>query len=470
MSDKFNDNKDFVFIKEQIRPRKRKFINKFLFPFLTMIFMAVVFGLVAAVTFCIAEPRLYKLLHKEEANSSKNLVQATTQVPYKNNGETEDPADEPDDNDDNQKPGSVRQDEDENNNQTGDTKEVSGQGENEPKDEPQPVMVETVDADIEDYIAIYNDLKRLSYETSKSILKVTSIIQGKDWFGNPIEKTINTTGVVVENNGSQLKLLVSLDRVKDASSIKIMINDISSADAVLLDYETELNLAVIAVNIDDIPIKAYDNITVASFGESYSLMAGSPIIALGNPNGYTSSIDIGIITSKGSSVSITDNELDLFHTNMSFNSESDGVIVNLEGEIIGIITRTLKKGLNKELSTVIGISKIKPYIDRMLSQTSRIYCGVIAENLPQAAKTEYNVTNGVYVYEVIKDSPAFTAGLMSGDIILAVDERNIFNMNGFYSTISEYEPGTEVTFKIKRTSGSTDKELELKVILAEKRK
>ncbi|CRZ35332.1 S1-C subfamily serine protease [Herbinix hemicellulosilytica] len=469
MSDKFNENKDFVFIKEQIRPRKRRFVNKFLLPFLTMVFMAVVFGLVAAVTFCIAEPRLYKLLHKEELNTNKNTVQATTKIPYKNNGEIEDTNDESDDND-KQKPGNIREDEDDNKNQTEDTNKVPVQEESEPKEELQPLMVETFDADIKDYIAIYNDLKRLSYETAKSILTVSSIIQGKDWFGNPIEKMINTTGVVVENDGSRLKLLVSLDRVKDASSIKIMINELSYVDADLLDYETELNLAVIAVNIADIPVKAYENITVASFGESYSLTTGSPIIALGNPNGYTSSIDIGIITSKGSTISITDNELDLFLTNMSFNNESDGVIVNLEGEIIGLITRTLKKGLNKELSTVIGISKIKPYIDRMLSQTSRVYCGVIAENLPQTVKKEYDVTNGVYVYEVIKDSPAFTAGLMSGDIILAIGERTIFNMNSFYSAISEYEPGTEVTFIIKRTSGSEDKELELKVILAEKQK
>jgi Trypsin-like serine proteases, typically periplasmic, contain C-terminal PDZ domain len=142
-----------------------------------------------------------------------------------------------------------------------------------------------------------------------------------------------------------MKLLVSLDRVKDASSIKIELNDDVAVDAVLQDYETELNLAVIAVNIADIPVKFLDSLAVARLGESYSVMVGSPIIALGNPNGYPLSIDIGIITSKGRTVSITDNELDLFHTNMVFNDESDGVIVNLEGEVIGLISRTLKMTL-----------------------------------------------------------------------------------------------------------------------------
>ena len=50
----------------------------------------------------------------------------------------------------------------------------------------------------------------------------------------------------------------------------------------------------------------------------------------------------------------------------------------------------------------------------MISQTPRIYCGVIAENLPLVAMEDYNVTRGVYVYEVMKDSPAYNAGLKSG--------------------------------------------------------
>jgi S1-C subfamily serine protease len=209
-------------------------------------------------------------------------------------------------------------------------------------------------------------------------------------------------------------------------------------------------------------------ISVAKLGESYTLSVGSPAIALGSPNGYPSSIDVGIITSKGSLVSITDNELELFNTNMVFNKESDGILVNLKGEIIGIITRTLKNDLNKELSTAIGISKVRTYIDSMIEQTPRTYCGVVAENLTKAAMIEHNVTRGVYVYEVKKDSPAFNGGLMSGDIILNVGDRFISNMNNFYNVISEYTPGEQAVFKIKRTSGTTDKEMEIKLVLGEK--
>lgn len=221
--------------------------------------------------------------------------------------------------------------------------ENSDPNDNKPLGQSDQNMVNLAEpADIEDYISMYRDVKELSDEVNKSILTVSSIIDGKDWFGNPIEKRIYTVGVVLKHSGSKLMLLVSLDRIKDASSIKLEINENTSIDAVLHDYESELNLAIISVNTIDIPTKLMKEISVAKLGESYTLSVGSPAIALGSPNGYPSSIDVGIITSKGSLVSITDNELELFNTNMVFNKESDGILVNLKGEIIGIITRTLK--------------------------------------------------------------------------------------------------------------------------------
>ena len=457
MSEKNKDNNKFEFIKEQIRPRKRKRFRKWLVPFLMTIIMAILFGLVAAITFCISEPKLYKLLHKDQTNPF--VLPSPTSKPDndEDNNIEEDIDDDQDDLDpDNIVPTPIWPEEGPN-----------GQvGSNSSDDQGQVIMEP---ADIDDFLSVYENIKELSDEVGKSILTVSSIINGKDWFGNPIEKRVYTTGIVVENDGSKLMILVGLDRVKDASSIRLEINETISVEGILQDYETELNLAIITVKVSDIPAKFLGEISVARIGESYTVAVGSPIIALGSPNGYPSSIDMGIITSKGSRISITDSELDLFNTNMTFNKESDGVIINYRGEVIGIITRTLSKDLNKELGTVLGISKVRSYINRMVEQKPRIYCGIVAENLTDAASIEHNVSKGIYVYEVKTDSPAYNGGLMSGDIILNVGNRTIANMNTFYSAISQYEPGTEVIFKIKRTSSTSDNEMEVKVILEEKK-
>lgn len=464
MSEVNKDNKEFEFIKEQILPKKRKKFRKWLLPFFMTIAMAVIFGLVAALTFCIAEPRMYKLLHKD----GENPFTIPTPVP--------EDLDEDDDNEDkdalaNPDNGSKEEElptptpDDKTNGQI--TEDSNGQDGD--SIDSAPVIIESIDADIDDFLTMYEDIKRLTDKTGRSILKVSSIIDGKDWFGNPIEKRIYTTGLVVGNNGTSIMLLVSFDRIKDASSIKIEINETVDFDVVLHDYESELNLAIVSWDISNIPKRILSNIEVARIGESYTLAVGNPVIAMGSPNGYPQSIDMGIVTSKGSLVSVTDYELEFYNTNMAFNKESDGVLVNYKGEIVGLITRTLKEGLNEELSTVMGISKVKAYIDRMVSQTPRIYCGVIAENLPQAAMDEYNVNRGIYVYEVQKDSPAFKAGLMSGDIILNVGDRIVSNMSNFYSAISDHEPGELVIFRIMRTSGSLDNDMEIKVVLEAKK-
>lgn len=461
MSGVNKDNKEFKFIKEQVLPKRRKKFKKWFLPFFMTIIMAIIFGLVAALTFCLAEPRLYNLLHKDGENPFVIPSPTSNGSGNKDDNSKENPDKNPDDNsDDNLKDNPLP---------TVTPVSEKPNGQDGVTVEPNPVVTQSIDADIEDYLAMHNDIKALYIETAKSILTVSSIIDGKDWFGNPLEKRIYTSGLIVSNNDENIMLLVSLDRVKDASSIKVEINSTTFVDATIHDYESELNLAIISIKNSDIPIRLLEKLVVASMGDSYALTIGSPVLALGNPNGHPESIDIGIITSKGSVVSITDYELDLFNTNIVFNSESDGIIVNLKGEVIGLITRTLQRDLNKELSTVIGISEVKSYINRMVDKIPRIFSGIIAENVPQTDTSGNTITRGVYVYEVRRDSPAFNAGLRSGDIILNVGNRVISNMNNYYSAISSYEPGSEVSFIIKRTSGATDKDMEIKVTLEAKK-
>jgi len=449
MSEHNKDNHNFEFIKEQVIVKKHKKIKKWLLPFLMTIIMAILFGIIAAVTFCIAEPKLYRFLHKDQ--KEKTPITFPTTYPDETEEETK-----------------VEAKEESSDNTQDDLDPGNGQVE-EGMQEPEQVIVEqSIDADIEDYKSMYDDIKSIAYNSGKSIVKLCSIINEKDWFGNPVEREIKTTGLVIGNNSRELLILVSFDRVEDASSIKILFSETITASALLQDYERELNLAIIAVSLEDIPEIYLNSIKNATLGESYSITIGSPVIALGSPNGHPGSIDVGIVTSRGSSISITDNRLDLFNTDITDNAKSDGVIINLNGEVIGIITRTLKDDLNKELSTAIGISKVKAIIQRMANQEPRVYFGVISNDMTEVAKLEHKVENGIYVDVVKANSPAFKSGIKNGDIIIEVNGQPVVSTNRFYNIISEYQPGQLIDVKIKRTSSSTEKELNLSVTLEAK--
>jgi len=447
MSDKKQDNNDFEFIKEQVIVKKHRKFKKWILPFLMTVLMAVLFGIIAAATFCITEPRLYKLLHKENPNK------APVTFPTVDSEDEEELSPE--------EPDTITKDKDE--------KELEKEHAEADVQKPNPVIVEkSIEADINDYITMYEEIKSIAYNSSKSIVKVSSIIKEKDWFGNPVEREVKTTGLVIADMNGELLILVSLDRVKEANNIAVVFTDTVKADAVLQDYENELNLAVIAVKRIDVPEIFMNSITVAELGESFSIANGTPVIALGNPNGHPGSMEVGMITSRGSSVSITDNRLDLFNTDILNNENSDGVIVNLKGEVIGIITRTLKEDTNEKLSTAIGISKIKSIIQRMANKAPKIYFGIKTEDMTDTAKRKHEVENGIYVEVVKANSPAFEAGIKNGDIILEVDSQTVVSTNRFYDIISECKSGQAVSVKIKRTSTSAEKDIDIKVTLTEK--
>lgn len=443
MSEDDKDKKDFEFIKEQIIEKKKSKTKKRTSQIVMTFLMAIVFGLTAAFVFAIAEPGFYKLVNKEE--KEKQPVSFPTHTPEEQT--------------------SIKQ----KGNKAKD-KSASNSGQTK-QDKEEPVIVEkSIEADIDDYVNIYEDIKTITSEVDRSMVRVNSIIKQKDWFNKTVQRTINTTGLVIGNNGVDLLILVSFDRVQDASSIKLQLTENTTVNARLLDYESDLNLAVIAAKLNEIPQLLQKSLKIAKLGESYTLSTGSPILALGSPNGHQFSEELGTITSKGSSISVTDNRLDLFNTSINDNKNSDGVIVNMNGEIIGLITRTLKNDEDEDLNTAVGISKIKKVIELLANHTPRIYCGIESEDMTDSAKQEHKISNGIYVNEVLVNSPAYNAGIKNGDIILKVNDTQVLNSNHFYNIISAQMPGDKVSIKIKRTSGTVEKLITLKVNLVEKKR
>lgn len=429
MSESEKDNNKFEFIKEQVIEKRHKKVRKLLFPTITTVGFAVLFGVTAAVTYSVAQPFFHKVLHKEDRTATP--VCFPTECPQ----------------------------------------DVSGGNKAKVTATPtkEPVIVEKqIEASTADYLSMNEDIRKIADNVNKSIVNITSTFEVEDWFGKTVDRTVSTTGVIVFNNSKDFLVLVSLDRIKDAKKIEVVFADGVSVEADLQDYESEMNLALIAVPIDDIPSDYKNILQTATLGESFTISVGSPVIALGSPNGHAGSMEFGTITSKGSSVSITDDRLDLFNTDIEDNNSSDGIIVNLKGEVIGVITRTLKENINSVLNTVIGINQLKPIITAMGNKEPRVYFGVKTDDMTSDTKSEYDITNGIYVNDVQVKSPAFKAGMQSGDIILEVNEVSVTSSSDFYNLISNYQPDDKIKVKILRKNGSKQKNINLKVVLAKK--
>ena len=421
----------FVAVDVEKVEKKHKKFKKWIFPPLITLLLAILFGLVASITIIFAEPKLKKLFEHDVTrtpvsfpadNTSKNITSPN-------------------------KPKSTIT----------------------PTPITTPVVVEQhIPADINDYISMNDDILQVATNVSKSILNIKSKFTTEDLFGNSVIKTVHSTGVIMFNNSEELLVLVTLDKVKGAKNIKVIINDTVSVDAILQDYEAELNLGMLAVPIEEIQKVDLSQLEVAKLGQTYSVKEGDPIIALGSPNGHPGSIEYGMVTSKGNCSCVTDNEMDLFNTSIIDNKNSDGIIVDFKGQIIGIITQSLKEKGFEDLNTAIGITKLKQIITAMGNKTPRIYCGVKTDDMTSDTKAQYRVGNGIYVKEVVADSPAFKAGIQNGDIILQVDSTTILSSTNFFETINYYKSGDKADFKILRNIKGTDTTMNLSVTLSDK--
>lgn len=440
--------KEYRFIQEKVVPRRKHKIKKMAYASIFAVVLAIIFGLVARYVFIISDQFWIKVLgidttereritfpsegpedHTGANNTGGNVTvtpsisttpeptAAVTQTPDKENGE-----------------------------------DVT-------------VVEKKIEATIEDYERMLFELKKIANTATSGLAVVTAIENRVDWFDETYETKRTTTGIIIGENNAELLVLTNLDKINGASDLEVTFNAGFTVSGKLWSYDKDYNLAVVAVKLNEITPQQLTTIKTAELGESYSITLGAPVIALGKPNGYSGSMMIGMICSRGGYYYIMDNRLDIFHTDLNINSNSDGVIINTEGQIIGIMTQTMKDESNPDVSTVIGISRLKPIIEKLANKTERIYFGIIGEDIPQDVLQSFQLTGGIYVTEVRADSPAFTAGIKQGDIITQINEFSVSMMSNFTSILNNYKPKEKVTVVVQRKVKQELSEKSIEVVL-----
>lgn len=428
-----NEEKEFNFIEEKVESRKKQKLRKVVLTVVSTIILGAIFGLTACMVFAVAQEPLI-----EKFGNNKKIVE----FPSDNNPESK-----PYESDNGQK-----------------GEESQTETDKRPEETSTTIIETTIKAGLEEFISIYSEIKQVADKTSKSMVLVTSITSDKDWFQNEIEVPDDTMGLVVANNEVDILVLVNYNRVKDANTIRVSFTEDIKAEARLQSFDSELNLAIISISLVDLPAEI-GNIEVASLGESIYLPVGTPVIAVGNPNGYMDSMEIGMISSGETNTYITDHKVDLYHTDINYFKDGEGFIVNLKGNIVGIITTHLSDRINEEINTFIGISSVKSIIESLVNNESRAYLGITAMDITDEALGELEIEGGIAVTAVEANSPAFYSGLQVGDIIVNINDEDIRSINDFQSRLLKARPEDEVHIILHREYQTTSDVLEINAIL-----
>lgn len=272
------------------------------------------------------------------------------------------------------------------------------------------------------------------------------------------------SGIIVSENEKELLIVTNHHVVDGAEDLEVLFIDGSTAHANIKGRDSDMDLAVIAVALEDLSQETRDAIAVATMGDSDSLKLGTPVIAIGNALGEGQSVTNGIISALNRKVTMEDGSTGTFiQTNAAINSgNSGGALLTITGEVIGINSGKVKGTGIEGMGYAIPISTASPIIADMMEHQTRTekvaeedvgYMGISPQDVTVQMAQMYGMPQGVYVYSVVEDSAAQEAGMRKGDIIVKIDGQRISSYADLKAVMQYYSAGETVTIVVQRFEG-----------------
>lgn len=426
-----------TFVTETIKDKpinKRKLFRRTM----TTVGLAIVFGLIACLTFFLIEPVINHFLNPEEI--TKVVFPEEEQELKPEELLTEE---------------AIAEQEETMQEMVEAAKEVVESGQNEV-------------TSIEVYEKIYSDFQVLARETEKSVATVVGISEQQDWFSGTTENENTTTGLVVAENGVEVLILADANNLKDAQEYHVRFSDKRMVEAYLKEKDTQTGIAVYAVKLSDLEQATKETLTLATLGSSASeSMVGSAAIAIGAPYGTSGSLSYGMVTSNGKKLSLPDAVYNVLTTDMSMSQNASGAVINLQGEVIGLITQSANSATGTGTISALGISDLKTLIAKLSNGEKRAYVGIKGMDVTEEAHTETGVPFGIYVSEVMNMSPAMTAGIQNGDVIVSIGGHSVTSFREFRAIVFSMEPGRIAEVTLMRFNGTEYNRINLEITTGE---
>jgi serine protease Do len=262
------------------------------------------------------------------------------------------------------------------------------------------------------------------------------------------------SGFIIREDGV---ILTNAHVVSGASKISVALRDGTSYPAKLVGIDEQNDLAVLRIDAKKLP--------VAALGTSRDLLIGEWAIAIGNPFGFIlgntePSVTVGVISATGRNLTARGEGpgvyVDMIQTDAAINlGNSGGPLVNALGEVIGVNSSIYSPtGGSVGLGFAIPIDRARRVADDLLvnGRVRKPWIGVKLEYPQQTSLNRDALNSGAPIREVVPESPAAHAGLLTGDVLLRASGRVLHNAYDWDAELLELHVDDVVPLVVRRGS------------------
>ena len=338
------------------------------------------------------------------------------------------------------------------------------------------------------------DVSDIVEETMPSIVSITtkSVEEVQSYYGmfgqygaySPEQREVqgSGSGIIIGKNDTELLIATNYHVVDGAETLSVGFCDSTACEAKVKGYDSEKDLAVVAVSLDDIDSDTMDAISIATIGNSDNLKVGEQVVAIGNALGYGQSVTTGIVSAKNRQLNSDDTVGDydsdsnsatnLIQTDAAINpGNSGGALLNMNGEVVGINSAKLASTEVEGIGYAIAISDVTDTIESLMNEETRDkvedhgVLGITVQTVDSAVTEAYGVPEGVLIREVTEGGAADDAGIEARSIITKFAGKTVTTKEQLVDFLSYYEPGEDVELTIEVPDGKEYKEETVTVTL-----
>ncbi|HHV11320.1 MAG TPA: trypsin-like serine protease [Clostridiales bacterium] len=306
------------------------------------------------------------------------------------------------------------------------------------------------------------DVSDVVAKVMPSIVAINSTVTTTeyDFFGRSYDRESqgSGSGIIIGQDGSTLYIATNNHVISGATNVQIIFADDSTATGTIKGADANSDLAVVTVDMKGLSQDTTAAIKIATLGDSEDVKAGEMAIAIGNALGYGQSVTVGYISAVNRTVDINGQTMTLLQTDAAINpGNSGGALLNAAGQVIGINSIKYASEEIEGMGYAIPISKAVPIINELMNREvvaagEQGFLGIdasTAQEVTQAYAERFNMPIGVYVNDIIENSPAEEAGLKQGDIITGLDSSKIETIDDLVNALSFKKAGQKVNLVIQ---------------------